>query len=318
MKLLVVAAVNNYHFIDPVLSFLEEFYQIEIAKGVWGKDIGDLEVSESDVVWLEWMDMECLFILDAYRGSRKKFIVRCHRYELFNDQRRTSIQKLVDAESISKLLFVSPYVRDIGIKFFPWMAKKAVVLPNLIDISRFPFTKDKPKTKDILFLGRMSYVKNIPQMLQFFYELYRRDSDFHLHIVGDFPDEEVFYCLDNFIKKVSLAPKISLYGRLTGDPLAEMLAKCSYVCCESIFESQGVGILEAMACGLKPVVFSFPGAENFFPSKYLHINLTGFLKSMLEKDFDPIEYRGFVHLNYSTETRGQEYYELIKQEAESK
>lgn len=315
-KLLVIAAANNYHFINPILDGLKDEFDLGLTRDpINFYSINDLwrAIEKTDIIWLEWLDGISLHILNVLKlqGAtlpKKKYIVRCHRYELFGERRLLQIQA-VEPSTISKLVFVSEHVRQIGIQHFPWMAD-SVVIPNLIDIDKFPFV-DREEGKNLLFLGRISYVKNLPQMLTYFQDLVGMDSDYHLHVVGQISDPELFYYKENFIAKAGLENHVTFHGRQEGEDLKRIMADMTHIACESVFESQGVGILESMATGLKPVIFSFLGAENLFPEKYLHIDRKGFLKAMLEEDYNPAEYREFVEDNYSIQNKIGLYRDLI-------
>ena len=86
----------------------------------------------------------------------------------------------------------------------------------------------------------------------------------------------------------------------------------SYILSTSIFESQGLGILEAMCCGLKPVVFNFPGAENIFPSVCLWTDLEQFKMKFMpyHQSFD---YHKWVVDKYSIEKNIHLYKNLINE-----
>ena len=317
-KMLVIAAANNFNFILDIARCLEKsgmdikcypFYREGSNMGV--------HLSDTDTVWLEWADGICLqLLLDkqfyAPKYLRKKrVILRIHRYELFNQNTIEAISN-IDHTIIDHLVFVSDYVRQIGISHFPWM-EKGVVIPNLIDIDKFPFY-ERTNTKKLLFLGRISYVKNLPLMLNMFYELIQVDPEYELHLVGNIHEKELIYYLDNFLNKTKLHGKIIIHGHVENDKLPELMKGMSHICNASIFESQGVGILEGMATGLRPVVFNFPGAEDFFPGRYLYINRKEFFHRVASEGIDGIEprhFRGFVMDNYSIQKKIGLYEDLI-------
>lgn len=308
-KLLVIAAADSTTFIDPILDELENDFEITRGKKLVSFDQVFDAIIKSDIVWLEWLDGVPLQILQVInRFPEQKYIVRCHRYELFQDRCLQAI-KTLNSSKISQLIFVSEYVRQIGILHFPWM-EKSVVLANQIDTDKFPFRK-REKGKNLLFLGRMSYVKNLPIMLHFFYELLKIDNSYKLHIVGNITDRELFYYADNFTRKAKITKSVKFYGHIENKKLPDFMADMHFICCTSVFESQGVGILEAMATGLRPVIYSFGGAEKLFLHKYLHIDLAGFLESVLEDEYSPDEYRQYVVDNYSVQKNVWKYRDLI-------
>jgi len=313
-KLLIVAAAQNFNFIRDIGEALRsqfdvEFYTQEIRAG--GNPLYD-KVHNADVVWLEWADSPCIEILLSYNA---KFILRIHRYELFQQRTLAAIAS-INPDKISKLLFVGDYIKQIGVAKFPWM-ERGISIPNLIDIDKFEYCP-KSRGSNLLFLGRQSYVKNLPMMLHLFHRLSRYDHH-TLHVVGEIADPELMYYRDNFIQKTGIGDRIVFHGRLEGDALAGVMAQMHYVICSSIFESQGVGILEAMAMGIKPVVYSFGGAENFFPGKYLYLTTYDFLGHFVNMGkqymYNPVEYRNFVWDRYSIQKNLWQYADVIRKVA---
>lgn len=300
-KLSVVAAANNTHFLSDIIDALP----VEVEKE---------NLNDADIIWLEWADGDCLRLLqdDYYLRKhlrKKKVIFRIHRYELFNKKILEEISK-IDHDAIDHLLFVSPYVKKIGISYFPWM-ERGIVLPNLINVDRFPF-HDREEGFNLLFLGRISYVKNLPMIMSFFYELIKTDNRYHLHLVGDIHENELIYYLDNFLDKTELFGNVTIHGRKGKDELPEFMREMNFICSSSIFESFGVGILEGMATGLKPVVFNFPGAEYIFPEHLLYIDAKSFIEKVKSTGMYPKHYREFVLQNYSTQRKIGLYEDLLK------
>jgi len=316
-KLLVIAAANNFNFINDIIIALRGDFDITnlgVTSKTTIKDIHNL-IRDTDCIWLEWFDGVVVDLLaheftkKKYLRRKKKVILRIHRYELFQD-RLIGQFKFLEPEIIDRLVFVSEYVKHIGISYFPWMERGAVV-PNLIDIDKFPF-HDRQKGYNLLILGRISYVKNLPFLLDMFNELLKLDSRYRLHVVGNIHEKELVYYLQNYIQKLKLEGKIFAHGHIPNDRLPEFMKDMHYICCSSIFESQGVGILEAMACGLKPVIFNFPGAETFFPEKYLYLDRFLFVNRTMNSDYNSREYRDFVERYYSVQQKIGLYKDLIQ------
>uniref|UniRef100_A0A6M3IX96 Putative glycosyltransferase n=1 Tax=viral metagenome TaxID=1070528 RepID=A0A6M3IX96_9ZZZZ len=309
----VIAAANNFHFINDLVPALSDAFDIQMIQYRDGFNKFVLDSIESaDLVWLEWADGISTAILSS-NIKFKKVILRLHRYELFTPRTLRDLSALSD-EAISKidqLVFVSEYVKQIGIQKFPWMTKGKVI-PNLIDTSKFPFI-DRQNGYNIMMLGRMSYVKNLPLALTMFHELLKLDDNYHLHIVGEISDPELGYYSGNFVNKTGMKKNVHFHGRIDNDKLPEFMKDMHFILCTSIFESFGMGILEAMCSGLKPVIFDFPGAETMFIDKWRWLDRTGFVQNIISHNYLPLEYNYFVVNEFSIKNKIHLYKNLISE-----
>ena len=86
-----------------------------------------------------------------------------------------------------------------------------------------------------------------------------------------------------------------------------------YIVSTSTIESQGMGILEAMVCGLKPVIHNFPGAEQIFSSEYLFNISEEFCQQVLSESYEPKKYRKFVEERYPLKNQLADINNIIKQ-----
>lgn len=309
-RLLIVAAANNFNFIRDIGNALLDEFEVRLWESTGGSGVPLYqEIKRSDVVWLEWADGLSMSILKAFDGP---YILRIHRYELFQQRTLDTLANLSDHARIKKLLFVSNHVKQIGVSLFPWMSRGQVI-PNLVDTDKFPYY---PKFwgHNLLFLGRMSYVKNLPLMLHLFRELYCMDNDFRLHVVGEISDPELVYHRDNFLEKIrpDLKPAIFFHGRLEGTMLRNLMLEMHYIVSTSIFESQGVGILEAMATGMMPVVYNFSGAERLLPPVCLFMTANQFLRKFSSDGYEPEECRTYVMRNFSINENLHRYANVVR------
>jgi len=316
-KVRIVACADNFHFIKDLIPVLSEEFDIQTLNTSTKQDrliTYNRLIEDCNLMWLEWADGYPIELLDStaryshFYGN--KIILRLHRYELFTPRTTQNIAALPEEsiDSIDKLVFVSKKVQQIGIEKFPWMAD-SVVVPHLIDHTKFPFT-DREQGFNIMMLGRMSYVKNIPLALSMFHELWKKDSRYQLHLVGNIPDPELVYYKENFIMKTA-NPNIHYYGWIDNDKLPRFMEGMHYILCSSVFEGYPAGILEGMCCGLKPIIFNFPGAEHIYPKTYLWIDYEQF-ESIISWHVDnSIDHHNWAVENCSIEKNIYLYKELI-------
>jgi hypothetical protein len=62
-----------------------------------------------------------------------------------------------------------------------------------------------------------------------------------------------------------------------------------------------MGVLEGMACGLKPVIHNFPGADQIFPSEFLFNISEEFCRQICSDWYEPRAYRRVIEERYSLE-----------------
>lgn len=132
------------------------------------------------------------------------------------------------------------------------------VIPTGIDCLRFnPSIDGSPvrkrygleNKKVILHLGRISWEKNIDLVLKGFALLTERVDEARLMIVGDGPAK--LHYLD-LVNRMGISNKVIFTGFVPDEDLPLYYAASDVFATASKFETQGLVILEAMACG-KPV-----------------------------------------------------------------
>ncbi|MBI2523566.1 glycosyltransferase [Candidatus Woesearchaeota archaeon] len=101
-----------------------------------------------------------------------------------------------------------------------------------------------------VYVGRLSFEKNIDIIIKAFQILDKRGIDFSLKIVGDGPARKY---LKGIVKRYGLESKIIFTGELYGDALKKIYRKTDVFVTASTMETLGMSILEALASGT-PVI----------------------------------------------------------------
>ncbi len=104
----------------------------------------------------------------------------------------------------------------------------------------------------ILFLGRLHYVKRVDWLVRAFAKLAANDADVRLVLAG--PDCGTRPDIEREAKFLGLDGRIHLVGPLYGQQKYAAFVDARCFCQPSVYETFSMSILEAMACGLPPVI----------------------------------------------------------------
>jgi len=173
---------------------------------------------------------------------------------------------------------------------------RVLTVPNGVDAGKIKFLRRK-RGKSLAFVGNLRFVKNPMLLLQCMHRLCSEDPGYRLYIAGKTQDLEVEQYVRHMIEALGLQDHVLLDG-WQGD-VQQWLADKHYVVLTSVIESQGMGVLEAMAAGLKPVVHNFPGADGIYPQESLFNTPEEFCRIVRSEDYAPARYRAFVEERYS-------------------
>ena len=130
-------------------------------------------------------------------------------------------------------------------------------------------------------------LKNPAFVLQCMQKLHYIDPDYRLFFGGEFADAALEHYLKHMVDALDLRDVVFF-----DPPAAEQedvrfwLEDKHYIVSTSIVESQSMGLLEGMACGLKPVVHNFPGADQVFPSEFLFNISEEFCEQIVSDEYE--------------------------------
>jgi glycosyltransferase involved in cell wall biosynthesis len=185
-----------------------------------------------------------------------------------------------------------------------------VTIPNGVNLEKFAFTERK-RGKNIAFLANLRMVKNPAFVLQCMQKLHYIDPGYRLFFGGTFQDGALEQYLRYMVDALDLRDVVFFDG--WQEDVGSWLEDKHYIVSTSIIESQGMGLLEAMACGLKPVIHNFPGADQIFPSEFLFNISEQFCQQILSDTYEPGKYRRFVEENYSLRNQLNKINDLLRQ-----
>lgn len=166
---------------------------------------------------------------------------------------------------------------------------KFVYIPNVVDTNFFrPTNVDKYRDFTILNIANLNPNKNQKLLISSFSKIHESFPNIKLRIGGEGPEREN---LNSLILELGLEEEVTLLGKLTRSGVLAEMQQSHVFALTSKFETFGVVLVEAMACGVPVISTKCGGAESIVES-----NVNGIL--IEETLFD----KGLTTLieNYST------------------
>jgi len=277
-------------FLTDIYTSTERRFPVKFFEG---EDIDQMYelMKWSDISWFEW----CTNI--AVEASKLpkvcKNIVRLHRFEAYGDW-----PGQVQWENIDTLITVgNSFVKETLLKHVPDIRNRTrlVTIPNGVNFDKFKFV-DRQRGKNIACAGYLNMRKNPMFLLQCMQKLHYIDAEYKLFFAGVFQNPMLEQYIKHIVQRLELTDVVFFDG--WQEDINSWLKDKHYIVSGSIGESQGMGLMEGMACGLKPVIHNFPGAEEIFPSEFLFNISEEFCEQILSDTYEPQRYRKFIEENY--------------------
>ncbi|UQZ89724.1 hypothetical protein C4J81_11110 [Deltaproteobacteria bacterium Smac51] len=293
------------------MQLCDELEKTAVIKRTVGNNMGEFHwpIRSASTVWLEWgSDMAIEVTNHPQLLDGKRVIVRIHSYEVLN-----GMAAKINYGRVNDVIFVSNYMRQLFERRFPNRFPEATrvhVIHNGIALDKFPF-EPGGNGRRIAFVGKMDAKKDPMLMVHAFQFLLHRHPDVELHVAGAPDDNRYYIAMPDFLAKNKLGASTNFYGHVKDVP--KWLADKDYILCTSPFESQGVGLLEAMHRGLKPLIYNFPGAEFLYPRNWLWNNLDE-LEALMLNGPTPEECRDFVAEHYSMTRQAANFMKVLTTE----
>lgn len=187
---------------------------------------------------------------------------------------------------------------------------RLVVVPHGIDTQRYAF-RQRARGKHLACLGPLSVETNPAFLLQCMQKLRYLDSECRLSVCGRFDSPVLEQYVRHMVQTLGLTDAVS-FSSSVGD-LEAWLADKQFIVSSGMGEGQVETLLQGMACGLKPVVHNFPGAEALFPRECLFNIAEEFCEQVIGREYDPRSYRCFVEDRYPIAEQIKQVHDILTQ-----
>lgn len=188
--------------------------------------------------------------------SPKPFVFQYHGASTKSQRINLQISLRLCKKHIQRIILVSKSSILQLPKFM--RSEEILTIYNGIDTKFYSLKKDTHKEKhdpQLLFTGNLFKYKNVQLLIQVIGKLKEIFPKIHLQVVGD---GEFKINLEQFVKENDLEENVSFLGRIDNDELRKKYQIADIYVSASTFETFGMPLLEAMACGTPVAVSDIP------------------------------------------------------------
>jgi len=332
--------VEHNMFLKKQDNFFVKYYNEQIINkisfafifGIWN------DIKKSDVVYIQYLFHYTVLFSLLFGMLQNKKVIICPRgsFSTF-----TLLNKLSFIKSLWISLFISPFSKKIIWQASSYLEEKDIkrnfpeakieIINDGVDFNSFQdfqniskelllykFTKQKFESVSNLFfsMGRLHKIKRFDVLIDAFLKFLEKNKNAKLLIAGGDDGEKEH--LEQKISKLRISNSVFLIGEIGFVDKRLLLNNCDYFTLASEFESFGIVVAEALACG-KPIVLS-----NKTPWKDLEINNCGifadndkesffnaFVKIVNEK-YDSKNIKNYLKSNYDWEIIVARFIKILK------
>jgi spore coat protein SA len=126
-------------------------------------------------------------------------------------------------------------------------SSKVEVIPNGVNVTRFPISKN-PRKKVIIYVGRMAKIKGVHVLIDSFKEVMKRNPDWSLWLVGGAFDQPKSF-FERYIS-AETEKNIKFLGQIPNEELSEILNDAGIFVMPTIRDGFEIALMEAMATGI--------------------------------------------------------------------
>jgi pentatricopeptide repeat protein len=289
---------------DEMIECIKRGFQVRLFEGQMEEELCEL-MEWSDICWFE---PSHLVVAASKLPKLCTHIVRMSHYEAY---KQWPMQ--VDWSNIDILVIIGgSFIKDALVQRIHGLENQTsiVSVPSGVNFEQFAF-RNRQHGKNIAFLTNLRMLKNPAFVLQCMQKLHYIDPEYRLFFGGEFADAALEHYLKQMVDVLDLRGVVFFEG--WQEDVNSWLEDKHYIVSTSIIEGQSRGLLEGMACGLKPVIHNFPGASQTFPTEFLFNISEEFCGQICSDKYEPQRYRRFVEKNYPLENQLKKINDIFKQ-----
>ncbi|MFH2056222.1 MAG: glycosyltransferase [bacterium] len=291
-----IAVVNTFNnrFTTLWTDYFGLTNRVRVVKPNGYEDLLDLG-AWADIVWSAWCNEPVIFL--SLNKRAPLLISHIRSYEILTPEFTTKI----NWANIDQAIFVADHIRQIALEIIapPFQSIPSAVVPNCIDLDNYPFYHKAPG-HNVAYVGYVNHKKGISLLLQCIAAAIARDHRYRFHLAGDFQEKRFEVYVKHLITEMGLREHVIPHGWV--DDIPAFLADMDYVISTSPWEGCPNNVIEAMACGVKPLVHNWRGARDLFGDDLVFNTVDEFMTLLTSPSYDSQSLRDQVSQKYNAAT----------------
>ncbi|MFH0921943.1 MAG: glycosyltransferase, partial [Fibrobacterota bacterium] len=201
-------------------------------------------------------------------------------------------------EHVKGVVFAAAHLRDAALS--QWQAClghcRMEVLRDGLDVSRYPLYNNGPGNQ-FAVLQDFTRHTGTDLLLQCMARAVAQDPVSRFHLSGVLENVRFVTYFINVIKDAGLNTAFKMHKPQADR--AAFLKGMNFCLSTALFEGSPVALLEAMACGVKPLVHRWKGADELFPKEWTFASLADFGRMAQSREYTPQAYRDYVDTHFN-------------------
>lgn len=290
-----IAIVNPWDnkFTELYTRYFGRANDVRLIKPRNDGDLRDI-LGWADVIWSQWCNEPLVYL--SQQETRAALITHIHSYEILTPQ----LMQGVNWRRVDGAIFVADHMRANANRL--WSRQLATVpqtmIYNSVDLHEYPLHNTGPGF-NIGYVGYLNHKKGIGLLLQCIKAAVERDARYRLHIAGTFQETRFEVYMTHLIDQMGLADNVVMHGWVKNIP--GWLASMNYVISTSPWEGCPLNLIEAMACGVKPLIHNWQGAAELFPKELVFNTVSDFVAMLASDSYDSSSYRAYVEREFNAQ-----------------
>jgi hypothetical protein len=280
--------------------FRTEFYESQDPAGM------EKLLQESDIAWFDGGGH--LAVVASRRGGSAKLVISLRPSDMRDrwaqDMSWENVSVLVPTGNLAVEEMLLAQVPDLRRR------TRLVVVPYGVNLRRYALRR-RDRGKHLACIDGLTLEANPAFLLQCMQKLHYLDPEYRLSCAGTFESPLLEQYVRHMVRTLDLTGVVSFESR-PGDWNAWLSDK-HFIVGGGLGDSQMEGLLLGMACGLKPVVHHFPGADKLLPPQHLFSIAEQFCQEIRAGDYRPAQYRRWVEERYPLEPRWKTVEDILGQ-----